>query len=237
MSHRSELSTAAMTTPSGRLVGLDVLRGFALYGVLLTNAFVSARPFEAALRPPSELGWDTVAWAIFDVLLVTKFVALFSLLFGIGLVLQYQKAVASGMPFSVIYQRRLGLLAIMGLLHGCLLFEGDILFLYSVVGSILYLFRDQSSRLLSTIAILFFAVGVTLSLAWATLNLDEWLDGLESAESTLQSSPFAGSVIQVLSRRPFEYLGWLVVSSLTSFNWRVVAFFFFGCGDHEAGVG
>ena len=81
---------ATPTETTERLEGLDILRGFALYGVFLTNAMVSSRSLEEAVAPPdlqnladaSQGISETIAWAIFDGLLVTKFVAIFSLLFG-----------------------------------------------------------------------------------------------------------------------------------------------------------
>ncbi len=219
--------TAEPTPPKDRLVGLDVLRGFALFGVLLTNAFVSARPIEVAIEPRGEIVGEVIAWAVFDVLLVSKFVTLFSLLFGIGLVLQNQRAESKGMPFARIYRRRLSILAVFGILHGCLLFEGDILFVYAVVGAVLFLFRDLSAKPLVAIAAVPFSIGMILSFGWAWFDLKTVLAGLEN---TLADPPPARpeTLLRLLATRPVEFLGWLVISSFISFNWRVVAFFFLG---------
>ena len=52
---------------------------------------------------------------------------------------QSERAEAKGLPFKRLYRRRLAVLATFGLIHGCILFEGDILLLYSIVGSLLFL--------------------------------------------------------------------------------------------------
>ena len=149
------------TTGSERLQGLDVLRGFALYGVFLTNAFVTAMPMSTALEPPVGLPFwsEELGWWIFDGLLVTKFVTIFSLLFGMGLVLQFERARARHAPFERFYKRRLFALACMGILHGCLLFEGDILFVYAVVGFLLYLLRNQAPKTLVRLALVPLTLG------------------------------------------------------------------------------
>ena len=235
---------ALPTSESERLVGLDVLRGFALYGVLLTNASVWARPITVALSPPNRDTTesaravsgllDMLAWGILDGLLVTKFVALFSLLFGMGLILQFQRAEAKGLPFTQIYRRRLIILAGLGLIHGCLLFEGDILFVYAAVGALLFFFRNQSPRVLLWLSLIPFLAGVLISILWAGLDL-EALGATSELDSALSESPRANSLQEIPFTRPIEFLGWLVISSLISFNLRVVAFFFLGAAIMKSG--
>lgn len=242
----ARLKAAQPTELSERLTGLDALRGYALYGVLLANAFVSARPLESALQPPTSDvgnegagGWvglsETFAWAIFDGLVVTKFVTLFSLLFGMGLVLQNQRAEAKGLPFARIYRRRLCILALIGIAHGCLLFEGDVLFVYSIVGAFLFLFRKQSAKTLCGLALIPFLIGLILSFVWAWFDLESLLAELERSTSGEQGTARPETLGQLLAIRPFEYFGWLVISSFLSFNWRIVTFFFVGAAIMKNG--
>ena len=233
------------TQSSERIEGLDVLRGFALYGVFLTNAFISSRPMgEAMRRPPADSSeligpwWsETLAWGFFDGFLVMKFVTLFSLLFGMGLVLQNQRAAAAGIPFRKIYLRRLGLLAGIGIFHGFFLFEGDILLVYAFVGGLLFLFRNQSPRNLVWIAMIPLTIGFLLTLMWASIGVEMFeggdTDGFGTAATTARRT---GSLSQVIAQRPFEYIGWLVISSFISFNWRVVALFFLGAAIMKKGL-
>ena len=236
------------TDLSERFVGLDVLRGFALYGVLLTNASVTARPLLDALLPPIRLVdehvvtdndlVELIAWGLFDGLLITKFVTLFSLLFGMGLVLQNERAAAKDLPFARLYRRHLGILAIFGLLHGCLLFEGDILLVYALVGALLFFFRNQSPRFLVMVSLALFFLGVCMSLCWALFDFES-LDNTNTNSVTLgkafEERRHPATPLDVLKKRPLDYFGWLLLSSLISFNVRVVAFFFLGAAIMKRG--
>ena len=231
------MTPANPTTPSERIVALDVLRGFALYGVFLTNAYVSARPMEAAMSPPApgSGGADVLAWMLFDGLLVMKFVALFSVLFGIGLVLQAERAEAKGLRFGRLYLKRLGVLAVFGVLHGCLLFEGDILLVYSLVGLVLFWFRRCSAATLVKVGAAPLVVGIGLSLLWVALGEDSWGEKLSEFDARADEARRSGGIADLLAVRPVEFVSWLAVSSFVSFNWRVVALFFFGAAVMKAG--
>ena len=221
---------------SQRLAGLDVLRGFALYGVFLVNAFVSARPFEIAIAPPdaSEGRGELLAWLAFDVLFSMKFVTLFSLLFGVGLALQHQRAEAKGLSIARVYPRRLLVLAAMGLVHGCLLFEGDILFVYALAGALLYALRARPARALTAVAVAFFAFGLLLSIGWAWIGDEMFADEPDELADAYLEATRTGGLADVLALRPVMYVGWLALSSVISFNWRVVAFLFLGAALAEA---
>ena len=70
-------------------------------------------------------------WAFIRTFCELKFISLFSLLFGMGLVVQVTRAKTKGRSFTMYYLRRTAILAIFGLAHGLLLWYGDILFLYA----------------------------------------------------------------------------------------------------------
>ncbi|MEM8998324.1 MAG: DUF418 domain-containing protein, partial [Acidobacteriota bacterium] len=156
-----------------RLVALDVLRGFALFGVLLVNVPFAALPTSEALRPaPGAGGSELWGWILVKALAETKFVSLFSLLFGIGLVLQLGRAEARGGDTG-FYRRRLAILGAVGLFHGLLLWQGDILFPYAVAGAVLYLLRRRSPRALVRVAVPLLVIGVALSTGLAAVGGDD----------------------------------------------------------------
>src|SRR5262245_1172627 len=80
-------------------------------------------------------------WVLSHVLADQKFISLFSMLFGAGIVLMTAKAEQSGVRPARLHFRRMGWLVLFGLLHGYLLWSGDILFSYGMCGLFLYLFR------------------------------------------------------------------------------------------------
>ncbi len=122
-----------------RIKVIDVLRGFALFGVLLINM----RNFDLPGQVWTGLADRVALWPIL-VLGDSKFWTLFSFLFGLGFALQMQRAERRGTRFVPLYARRLLVLLLFGLLHSLLLYGGDILYDYAVVGSVLLLFRKWS---------------------------------------------------------------------------------------------
>lgn len=129
--------------PGERIVAMDVLRGFALLGILLMNIEGFVGPLNEALTgiDPALAGADRWVDALTYVLVQGKFYTLFSLLFGMGFAVMDQRASRAGRPFVATYLRRsLGLLAI-GLLHALLLWSGDVLVSYALLSLPLLLLR------------------------------------------------------------------------------------------------
>ena len=135
-----------------RIDAIDVLRGFALLGILVMNIQLFAMPDAAYFNPTAygDLeGANLYVWLGGRLLADQKFMTIFSMLFGAGIVLMAARAEARGEARRLHY-RRMGWLAVIGLAHAHLLWSGDILFLYAVCGMLVYPFRKQSAgRLLA----------------------------------------------------------------------------------------
>jgi uncharacterized protein len=125
-------------TPSGeRYVPLDVLRGLALFGVLLINLHTLFRVslFEHILHFHTEPGvWNHLVDLLLAGFLETKAVSLFSLMFGIGSAIQAERAAARGVNVARFLVRRYLVLLALGLCHLWLIWNGDVLVLYAVCG-------------------------------------------------------------------------------------------------------
>lgn len=218
------------TAPAERIGALDVLRGFALFGVFMVNASVVARPFAEAVAPP-DAGSELVAWVLLNGVFVTKFVALFSLLFGMGLVLQCTRIEARG-ESARLYLRKLGWLGCFGLMHGCLLFEGDILLPYALFGLVLFFLRRRSPAFLIRAALLVYLAGLVLE-ALVALEPQALADPeLEALEARAHAG---GSLALLVRVRTLQYAGWLFLSSVTLFNAQVLALFFLGAALMKLG--
>ena len=137
---------------AARIDAIDVLRGFALLGILAMNIQLFAMPDAAYLNPTAygDLeGANLYVWLGGRLLADQKFMTIFSMLFGAGIVLMASRAEARDDARRLHY-RRMGWLAVIGLAHAHLLWSGDILFLYAVCGMLVYPFRKQSAgRLLA----------------------------------------------------------------------------------------
>ncbi|HYH97373.1 DUF418 domain-containing protein [Hyalangium sp.] len=156
-------SPAAVPTPlaearpvdgNERLTLLDALRGFALCGVFISNTYMwfSGRfllpraQMEATLASASLLDHVTIRATGF--LVFGKFITLFSFLFGLGFAVQMGRAEQRGASIVPLYARRLGVLLLIGLSHLFLLWFGDILTTYALLGFGLLLFRNRLDKTL-----------------------------------------------------------------------------------------
>ncbi|WP_044199226.1 DUF418 domain-containing protein [Hyalangium minutum] len=135
---------------SERVVLLDVLRGFALWGVFLSNSFMwfSGRnllPREQAKALGAPL-FEGVVSSLYHFFVNQKFVTLFSFLFGLGFTIQLSRAKARGRAIVPLYSRRLLVLLGIGLTHLFGIWPGDVLSTYALVGFVLLLFRERSDK-------------------------------------------------------------------------------------------
>ena len=153
---------------------LDILRGLALMGVLLDNIFGFTGygySSEAQMKALPTYYSDTALGFLELVFIHGKFYSLFSLLFGIGFsVILIRNEQKNLNPLPVFY-RRLFLLACFGAAHLFLLWEGDILFLYAMIGCLLPLFRKCSDKTLVTWAVILIASPVLIDLVKILLHV------------------------------------------------------------------
>lgn len=156
----AEESPAAPIPVSDRIRSLDVMRGCALLGILFVNMLAFGLPIALYAGKPRE-GADTLdvaGWAFIRVGFQFKFIAIFSMLFGVGLAVQAFRAMQRGTNFTPVYLRRIGLLALIGLVHASVFWFGDILFVYAVVGvALLFVSRWSGKALLQMGAALLIA--------------------------------------------------------------------------------
>lgn len=163
------MTNAARLTPvSGRerITTIDVLRGFALLGVLIANmrffAHPVSTPFEVTAASPV---WYKLAFWLEGVFVNGKFYPLFSFLFGLGFAIQLMRAQARSRKVTGTYLRRLFILLIFGIVHGTLIWAGDILTIYALIGMLLLLFSRVSTRVLGIAAALALSLQIVMVVA------------------------------------------------------------------------
>ncbi len=139
-----------------RISSMDVLRGFSLMGILIMNSTDFAYGYTNYLYPLSTVKpvfhgphWkvNTAAWFLRWMLAEGKMRALFSMLFGAGVILLTERALArgAGIRAADIFTRRNMWLVLFGMLHGYLIWSGDILFYYGLA-ALLFLFPFRNVR-------------------------------------------------------------------------------------------
>ncbi|MBB3692839.1 DUF418 domain-containing protein [Sphingomonas sp. BK580] len=138
-------------TAANRLVALDILRGVAVLGITVANLPGFALPQAAYFSPLAAGGTtpaDLTAWALTFVLIEGKMRGLFAALFGASLLLVVERADAAGQNGAAVHLRRMGVLYLIGAAHLYLLWYGDILHHYALVGVAALLFVHAPTRLL-----------------------------------------------------------------------------------------
>jgi len=145
-----------------RIHALDVLRGVAVAGILFANVLVFfgmfvMPPDRAAALPTASR--DGVALFLEKVLVDGKFYSVFSLLFGIGFGLQLARGGEAAVPR---FKRRLRILLAIGAIHAFLIWGGDILMLYALLGFTLPWFARKSNRDLLRWTVILLAVPTAL---------------------------------------------------------------------------
>ncbi|MFT4926037.1 MAG: hypothetical protein ACI8WB_002135 [Phenylobacterium sp.] len=186
-SGRHQFSNQPNQRGQQRIVSLDVLRGFALMGILVMNIQAFGIPFAAYLNPTAFgdfSGIHQLTWVLSHILADSKFVNLLSILFGAGVVLFIDNARRHTLTdsfysgFALHYRRTIGLL-IFGLLHAYFIWFGDILFLYGLCALWLCFFVDVRPHLL-----LFFGIVLNLFIGVLGSLQGQYFDTLNSEELT-----------------------------------------------------
>ncbi|MEM7627479.1 MAG: DUF418 domain-containing protein [Planctomycetota bacterium] len=145
-----------------RIEAIDALRGVALLGILLMNIRAFTMVMAAYMNPTVVgplTGADRVVWWITSVLADQKFMALFSMLFGAGVVLMYEHRDAAGRPTAGLHYRRMAGLLVIGVVHAYGLWYGDVLVIYALCGLWLFLLRRRGPWLLLGLGFGFLLIG------------------------------------------------------------------------------
>lgn len=243
-----------------RLPFPDVLRGFALLGILPVNVAIFAFPLTWYAEPAPLTGGslESAAYFLTKILFEQKFITLFSLLFGLGLGMQVSRVADRQGGWSGFVLRRLGVLFVFGFLHAALLFWGDVLATYAIIG----LISLVAVRLIPRHAIRVGALMIALPFVLALLAVpagflfDSFL-ALMDPEAIASASPdyqpgmatggvedfivglsTGGSVFEIelvreasfLRLAAFRLVVWaaLLMSTLMGYGWRIAGLFLIG---------
>ncbi len=168
-------SNGALPTRSeDRILLLDVLRGFALFGILFVNMtwFTGYAVIGADERAAlGTQGIDSVTAFLIHVFVDSKFWSLFALLFGVGFAIQCRRAAARDAAFAPYFSRRMIILLAIGLLHAVFIWFGDIVSLYAATGLVLLVFCRASDRAVLRWAIIGLLLPVLVSAGWLAAEL------------------------------------------------------------------
>lgn len=169
------------TEVSDRIVSIDILRGIAVFGILLMNIAGMGLPSPSYGDPTiagGSEGWNLNVWIMNNLFFEGTMRAIFSMLFGAGFILLTTRieAKGGGAVTADVYYRRTIWLLIFGIIHGyLLLWVGDILYAYGLMGMFLYPFRNVTPYKL-------FLAGVVLILIGSTLDINDYFSTKKNFE-------------------------------------------------------
>ncbi len=142
------------TSSSERIAVVDVLRAFALFGIIVNHA---SKSFLVGPSPDPQFlifsSFDKLIDQLAVLLTFGKFFAIFSFLFGLSFAIQLESATRRASSFSGRFAWRLLILLAIGYVHG-LFFSGDILLIYAVLGFLLIPLRNVSTRTLAIVGVI-----------------------------------------------------------------------------------
>ena len=225
--HQSELLRPV--TQAERIVSIDVLRGFALLGILVVNVQAFSMIYAAYFNPTL---YGDLSGANFGVWLIThcffdqKYMTIFSMLFGAGMVLMSNRAEATGRSAATVHYRRMFWLIIFGLLHAHLFWYGDILVTYGLCGMLIFWTRRLRPAWLLTIGLALFATGAGISLLGGS-SLPFWSEA-ELAEFVRQWSPSAEAINTEVEIYRSGWIGQMRHRVPTAFEFETFTFLVWG---------
>lgn len=187
-----------VVTPSkaaNRIFSLDILRGFALLGILIMNMISFSMVGSNYINPHAQgelLGADKWAFIFSQLFANQKFMSTFSVLFGAGVVLFTGNILKKGLSEAKWHYKRNLYLLLIGLTHAYFIWAGDILVSYAMCSIWVFFFRNLKSKSLFIWSGIFFLLGPALNL-FVGWSIPYW-DAYDLAELSAGWSPSAESI-------------------------------------------
>jgi uncharacterized protein len=207
---------------SERINELDIFRGFAILGIFMVNILVMNVCFAYRAEWEAEqTGWlQAISFFILENVFYSKFFTIFSFLFGIGVALQIKQSKAKGNYSNLFFLRRFGSLFFFGVLHIVLLWAGDILHIYGMLGVLLLFLFRLPAKLLLGLAIMififpFFNAFFEQIMEWLSFDYSAPLAELSRAEILVlkhHGSYYSGIVLRL---KEYAFASGLIYSAIT----------------------
>jgi len=213
-----------------RIQDIDILRGLALFGVMLVNIFYFNIP-DAYFSTYYDQFTDPVNAIIFHGLnwfFSGKFYPIFSFLFGLGFAIQFMRSQQKGINPYMFLGRRLTILLIFGMAHIVLVWEEDILFIYAVFGFILLALTGRSSKFIFGTAIFLYLVPIAFKVAGHFAHIGDAAQESSSSLDALVRFYTTASYGQILQRRIAFYIQKFSQLKILISQLDRLAFFLFG---------
>ena len=178
-----------MVKSNNRIHSIDLLRGFAILGILIMNITNFSQVNIAYMNPTIGAGlegYNQYFHAFNYIFADTRFMSIFSILFGAGVVLFTRNAEIKGKRAGVLHFKRMFWLLLFGFVHAYFIWSGDILVAYAICGCFIFFLRKKSIRTLLVMSTLLFIIPLTFNL---TTYYGMTSDELESTFAFFHPNP------------------------------------------------
>ena len=228
-----------------RIHSLDLLRGFAVLGILIMNITSFSQVNIAYMNPTIGAGiegYNQYFHAFNYIFADTRFMSIFSILFGAGVVLFANNAEAKGKRVGALHYKRMFLLLFFGLLHAYFIWEGDILVAYAICGCLIYLLRKKTIRALLIISIILFIVPLTFNLMTYYGMTAEELESTfaffypSSEEITTEIQIMQGSFLEQMPIRLENAIEFQTLVFMIETFWRTTSLMLLGMILYRKGI-
>jgi len=191
-----------------RIISIDVLRGFAVLGILIMNIQVFSMIGAAYLNPEAYgdlSGINKWVWILSHVFADQKFMTIFSILFGAGVILFTERAIAKGRRAGPLHYRRMFWLFVFGMVHAYMIWYGDILVNYALCGAFVFIFRKKTPKTLLILSGVFFIIPVLFDLM-SGFSIPYWPE--ESVQQALLSwKPSQEKIMEEIAAYKGNWIG------------------------------
>ncbi len=231
-----------------RIQSLDLLRGIAILGILIMNIQSFSMPGAAYLNPMAYGDMEGInkwVWILSHLLADQKFMTIFSILFGAGIILMTRRAEERTGKSAGLHYRRTFWLLIIGLVHAHFIWYGDILVPYAICGFLVYLLRKASPTVLFILGIIIIGVhtllysffGTSMEM-WPPESLEmakqSWIPSTESMEREI--GELTGSLSQQIAHNSAGATFMEIWVFLMIFLWRAGGLMLIGMALFKTGV-
>jgi len=243
------VEVAGPVTAGERIASMDVMRGVALLGILAMNIQDFSMIGSAYMNPTTYGDLHGLNWAVWYGCFLfadLKFMSIFSMLFGAGILLMTSRIEARGRRSGPLHYRRMGWLALFGCLHGYLLWPGDILFTYALGGIFAFLSRKWRPRTLIVSGLLFTAVATVLAVGsyesfpyWPKKTVDEMSQQFwnpSAAEKAKELATYRAGWLVEEKDRAVQNVGMQIQGNVFLAFWRAYGLMLAGMGMFKLGV-
>ena len=230
---------------NNRIHSLDLLRGFAVLGILIMNITNFSHINIAYMNPTIGAGlegYNQYFHSFNYIFADTRFMSIFSILFGAGVVLFTRNAEIKGKSAGVLHYKRMFWLLLFGLVHAYFIWAGDILVTYAICGYLIFFLRKKLIRTLLIMSIILFIIPLTFNfMTYYGMTMDELESTFAffhptSEQIATEIKIMQGSFLEQMPIRLENAIGFQTLVFLIETFWRTTSLMLLGMILYRKGI-